>query len=226
MKTGKLREITEELRTVLTGRRRLVDSIVPPTLFLVMNALFGLEIAMWSALGVALTITVVRLVRGQSLRYALGGLGGVAIALLIAWWLGRAEGYFLPGMITGVLTVILCLASVVAGRPLVAWTSHLARRWPVGWYWHPRVRPAYSEVTLAWAVFFAVRSLLQCTLFQDQAAGLLAALNVVTGWPATIVLLVISYIYGTWRLRHLGGPSVEEFKSGAEPPWTGQRRGF
>jgi len=39
-------------------------------------------------------------------------------------------------------------------------------------------------------------------------------------------LLVISYLYGTWRLRHLKGPSVEEFKAGAEPPWTGQRRGF
>jgi hypothetical protein len=38
--------------------------------------------------------------------------------------------------------------------------------------------------------------------------------------------LVISYIYGTWRLKYLRGPSVEEFRAGAEPPWTGQRRGF
>jgi UPF0716 family protein affecting phage T7 exclusion len=58
------------------------------------------------------------------------------------------------------------------------------------------------------------------------AAGFLAFLNVITGWPATIGLLVASYIYGTWRLRTLGGPSVDEFRSGAEPPWQGQRRGF
>jgi hypothetical protein len=38
--------------------------------------------------------------------------------------------------------------------------------------------------------------------------------------------LIASYLYGTWRLRNLGGPSVEEFKSGAEPPWEGQQRGF
>jgi hypothetical protein len=116
--------------------------------------------------------------------------------------------------------------SVIAGRPLVAWTSYVARRWPLDWYWHPKVRPAYNEVTLAWTVFFAIRLGLQWSLFQEQAAGLLGIIQVVTGWPATIALLVISYLYGTWRLRNLKGPSVEEFRAGAEPPWTGQRRGF
>jgi hypothetical protein len=67
---------------------------------------------------------------------------------------------------------------------------------------------------------------LQWSLFQEQAAGFLGIIQVVTGWPATIALLVVSYLYGTWRLRYLKGPSVEEFKAGAEPPWTGQRRGF
>jgi len=70
------------------------------------------------------------------------------------------------------------------------------------------------------------RTVFQFSLFQDKAAGLLAAVNLVTGWPATILLLVISYVYGTWRLRHLEGPNVEEFRAGAEPPWAGQRRGF
>jgi hypothetical protein len=226
MITGKVRELIEEFRTVFTGRSNLIDSIVPPVIFLIVNALLNFEVAMWSSLAVALLITVFRLSRRQPLRYALGGIGGVALAILVAQLLGRAEGYFLPGMITGGLTVIGCLLSVLAGRPLVAWTSYIARRWPLDWYWHPKVRPAYGEVTLAWAVFFALRLGLQWSLFQEQAAGLLGIIQVVTGWPATIALLVISYLYGTWRLRHLKGPSVEEFKAGAEPPWTGQRRGF
>ena len=50
--------------------------------------------------------------------------------------------------------------------------------------------------------------------------------QLLTGWPATILLLIASYLYGTWRLRKLGGPSVEEFKAGTEPPWEGQQRGF
>ena len=226
MKTSKVRELVEEFRLVFTGRSNLIDSIVPPVIFLIINALLGFEYAMWGSLAIALLITVVRLGRRQSLRYALGGVGGVILAIMITQLLGRAEGYFLPGILTGGLTVIGCLVSVIVGRPLVAWTSYVARRWPLDWYWHPKVRPVYNEVTLAWAVFFTIRLGLQWSLFQEQAARLLGVIQVVTGWPATIALLVVSYLYGTWRLRNLRGPSVAEFRSGAEPPWTGQRRGF
>jgi hypothetical protein len=226
MKTDKLGELVEEFRTVFTGRSNLVDSILPPIIFLIINALLGFDYAMGGSFIVALMITIARLYRRQPLTYAFGGIGGVVLAILIAKRLGRAEGYFLPNIITGALTVIFAVASVVAGRPLVAWTSYIARRWPLDWYWHPKIRPAYSEVTLAWALFFAIRLLLQISLFQVEAANRLAIVNVVTGWPATIALLVVSYLYGTWRLQHLRGPSVEEFREGAESPWTGQRRGF
>ena len=75
-------------------------------------------------------------------------------------------------------------------------------------------------------VFFGLRLLFQFNLFQQEAASLLGIFQFLTGWPATIILLIVSYLYGTWRLRNLGGPSVEEFKSGVEPPWEGQQRGF
>jgi hypothetical protein len=223
---SRLRELVEEFRTVFAGRGNLVDSILPPVIFLIVNAIWGLEYAIWGSLALALLITIVRLVRGQSLRYAFGGLGGVIIAILLARLLDRAAGFFLPNIITGMLTIVACGASAVAGRPLVAWTSHLARRWPLDWYWHPRVRPAYTEVTVAWAVFFALKLLPQVLLFRGARAATLAVVNILTGWPATIVLLALSYLYGIWRLQQLRGPSVEEFKAGAEPPWSGQRRGF
>lgn len=226
MKTGKSRELVDEFRTVFAGRGHLADSIIPPVIFVIVNVLLGLQYAVWGSLAVAMVITTLRLARREPAGYALGGVGGVVLAILVAWWLGRAEGYFVPSIVTAGATVVAAVASVLAGRPLVAWTSHVYRRWPVHWYWHPQVRPAYSEVTWLWAFFFALRLLLQLTLFQGQASGLVAVLNVLLGWPATIALLVVSYLYGTWRLRQLGGPSVEEFKAGAEPPWKGQQRGF
>jgi hypothetical protein len=222
----KVREILEELRMVLAGRSDLLDSILPPLLFVLLNAIWGLQVAIWASLGLAILIAFFRLFRRQSLLYALGGAGGVAFAAAIAYLLGRAEGFFLPSIVSGAFTVLLCLVSVLVGRPIVAYTSFVARRWPLGWYWHPKVRPAYSEVTWLWIVFFGLRLLLQFNLFQQAAAGLLGIVQLLTGWPATIILLIASYMYGTWRLRNLGGPSVEEFKSGAEPPWEGQTRGF
>lgn len=221
---SKLRELVDEFRAVFRGRK-VLDSLLPPLLFLLLNAWLGLGWAAAGALLLAATFSLWRLAKRQPLGYALGGLGGVALAIAIALLLGRAEGYFLLGILGNGGTLLLALVSVLLRRPLVAWTSHLARRWPRDWYWHPRVRPAYSEVTLAWALFFALRLALQLSLFQGQAT-LLGLVQVLTGWPATIVLLVASYLYGTWRLRTLQGPSVDEFKAGAAPPWSGQRRGF
>jgi hypothetical protein len=226
VKTGKVRELTEEFRTVVAGRSNLTDSMVPPLVFVVINALSGLQYAIVGSLAFALLIALVRLSRRQPVMYALGGVGGVVLAAVVARLLGRAEGYFLPSIVTGGGTLVVCLLSILARRPMVAWTSHLARGWPLAWYWHPKVRPAYSEVTWLWVLFFAVRLLLQFALFQGAAPELLAVVNVAMGWPTTVVLLVVSYLYGTWRLRHLNGPSVEEFQQGTEPPWTGQQRGF
>jgi hypothetical protein len=222
----KLREIVEELRMVLAGRSSFLDSLLPPLFFVLVNVIWGAQVAIWASLGLAVAIAVYRLLRRQSLLYALGGAGAVALAALIAHLLGRAEGFFLPTILSGAFTVLLCLVSVLAGRPIVAFTSFVARRWPLKWYWHPKVRPAYSEVTWMWVVFFGLRLLLQFNLFQEEAASLLGVVQFLTGWPATIILLIISYLYGTWRLGNLGGPSVDEFKAGAEPPWQGQKRGF
>ena len=181
---------------------------------------------MWASLGPAVLIAALRLWRGQSLLYALAGIGSVGLAIFIVWLLGRSEGYFLPNLVSGGMTLALSLVSLLIRRPFVAWTSFIARRWPLDWYWHPRVRPAYSEVTLAWTVFFAVRLFWQVSLFQAQATSQLAIINALLGWPALIILLIFSYLYGTWRLGNLNGPSIEEFRKQVPPPWEGQKRGF
>jgi hypothetical protein len=222
---NRLREIGEELRTVLAGRSNLADTIVPPLVFAIANGLFGFDAALLSSLAVSALITLWRLAHHQPLLHAFGGLGGVALAVLLARVLNRAEAFFLPGFINEAATIILCLASLIVRRPLVAWTSHLARGWPLAWYWHPRVLPAYSEVTGIWMLFFALRFVLGFWILRNNPA-ILGIVSVAMGWPLTIILLVASYLYGLHRLRQLRGPSTGEFQAGAPPPWQGQSRGF
>ena len=221
----KARELLEEFRAV-AGKVGLLDTILPPVLFLLLNGLAGFNAAMIGALGLSFVIAVLRLRRGQSLLYALAGLGSVGFAIALAFLLGRSEGFFLPGIVNGGVTVALALVSLLIRKPMVAWTSYLARRWPLDWYWHEKVRPAYTEVTVAWLLYFSAKLFWQVSLFQGNAVDELTLVNTLTGWPATIALLIFSYLYGTWRLAQLRGPSVEEFRNGAPAPWSGQRRGF
>jgi len=224
-KQSKTRELLEEFRSV-TGKVGLLDTILPPVLFLALNNFAGFQIAMFGALAISITIGILRLLRKQSLIYAFAGVGSVGLAIAVAYLFGRSEGYFLPGIVNGGITIALAFASLVIHKPMVAWTSYLARRWPLEWYWHVQVRPAYTEVTMVWTLFFALRLWWQVALFQGQDIGQLTLVNTITGWPATILLLIFSYLYGTWRLAQLHGPSVEEFRNNSPAPWQSQRRGF
>ncbi len=224
--SSKFKELLQELQAVVFGRRGIIDVVLPPLWFLVLVRWADFRTAIWGSLSLAILLLLWRLVRRQSVMTALAGVGGVLLSMLLMQILNREEGFFLPNILTGMGMVILAVGSILAGKPMVAWTSYLARRWPRNWYWHPQVRPAYTEVTWFWAIFFFVRVVAQLNLLRLQQAEQLAGLNLFLGWPATLLLLIFSYLYGTWRLRRLQGPSVAEFQQNAEPPWQSQQRGF
>jgi hypothetical protein len=224
---SKLKELQEEFASVLTGRgSRLIDSFFPPVVFLIVNAVSNVNAALWSALGIAGIFAAYRILKKENLTYALGGLGGTLLAAVFVKLSGSGTGFFLPGFVSGATTVILCVVSVAFNRPLVAWSSFITRRWTLEWYWHPNVLPAYNEVTILWAVAFSARLTFEFWLYQQDALGALGTVRILLGWPFIVLLLIVSYLYGLWRLGTLKGPSVDEFKAGKTPPWEGQKRGF
>ncbi len=111
-------------------------------------------------------------------------------------------------------------------KPLAAWMSHLTRGWTLEWFWRKDVRPAYTEVTIFWGGFFSFRLLIEIYLLLRGNVIQLFWSKTLLGLPAIVVVLIITYIYGIWRLHQLGGPGIEEFTKGKEPPWKGQNRGF
>ena len=181
---------------------------------------------MLGALGLAVFLTGLRIIKGQSWYYALGGLLGVGVAAGLALLTRDAASYFIPAIIGSGLVFLVTIISSLIGKPLAAWLSHLTRGWPLDWFWRGDVKPAYQEVTWVWALLTAMRLAIQVLLYQRGDAAALGWANVLLGWPVTIAVLVLSYIYGIWRLRQLGGPGVHEFRESKEPPWEGQTRGF
>jgi hypothetical protein len=182
--------------------------------------------ATFSALGLAALLTILRLIRKQSWMYALSGLGLTLLAAGLAWFTQNATSFFLPGLLTSGTLLIAALVSIWKGKPLAAWSSHLTRAWPQAWYWQPNICPAYMEVAWMWVAFISARLAAQIILFLQGNANLLGWANILLDWPVTIVVLILSYIYGTWRLAKLGGPGVEEYLAHQPPPWKGQKKGF
>lgn len=224
--TERITELREELSGLFTGDRTVGDSALPPILFVAVNALVGLGPALIAALTLGAVITLIRLRRGGTLTYALGGIGAVVVAVVFVLRSGRAEGYFLPNILSNAGYAVAGLASILARRPVTALASWFLHRWPLDWYWRDDVRPAYSEVAWFWVIYWALRSSVQAVLYADGRTELLAAVRVISGLPVGVPLLIASYLYGTARLRRLGGPSVTEHVAGAEPPFEGQARGF
>jgi len=219
-------ELLEEFRSVVSGRVPLLDVIFPPLLFTVLHGPLALNLALVISLLSSLALVGYRLVKQESFGYATGGLAAILLAAGLAWITQSAAGYYLPGILTSGLTTLLCLISLTAKKPFAAWSSHLTRNWPLAWYWHERIRPAYAEVTLGWTVFFGAQFAIQGYYYLQGSTGSLGWIQILTGWPALVLILAASYLYGLRRLDDLHGPSVEEFETGSPPPWDGQRRGF
>jgi hypothetical protein len=222
----KINELLEELRTVFSGPAKTMDTIIPPLLYALVNMLVGLYPATVAALVFAALLTAFRLIRKQSWLYAFSGLALTFLAAGLAWYTQNAASFFLPDLLTSGFLLAAALLSIWAGKPLAAWSSHLTRAWPKEWYWLPNIRPAYTEVTWMWAALIAARLIVQYTLYQQANVSLLAWVSGLLGWPVTIAALVVSYLYGIWRLAKLGGPSVEEYLSKQPAPWKSQRKGF
>jgi hypothetical protein len=103
----------------LGGWRGMVDATLPTIAFIVANSLGGLRTGIWAALGFALVLFALRLVRRESVQQAFSGLFGVAIAVAIAAASGQARDFFVIGIIRNAAIGVVLLGSIPLRRPLV-----------------------------------------------------------------------------------------------------------
>ena len=219
-----IKEIAQELKRVVTGKT--VDAMIPPFLYIIANTFLELRMAVLLSLTASVALVLLRLAQKKSWKYAFSGFLGMLIAACFALIADNAANYYTPKLLSSLGLMALSLISLLAKKPLVAWLSHLSRGWELSWFWRSDIRPAYTEVTFFWFLLFTARALLQFFLLTSENIAGLFILNTLLGLPVTLTILILSYIYGMWRLKHLGGPSIEEHRNGLPKPWKGQSRGF
>lgn len=222
MKT--LQILKEEFLRVYSSKT--ADAIFPPIIFVFIQSFYGLKIGLYAAISIAGILALYRIIKGQKVVYALFAIFAVAFAGGYAFYTGNAKSFFLPKIINAGLGAGLTLLSVLLKRPLAAYLSHLSRAWPIKWFWRKDIKPAYTEVTLMWALLFSLKLLVLFTLYNSGEVTNLLWVNILLGTPATVTVLLLTYLYGSARLKRLKGPSIEEFLENKKPPYLGQNRGF
>ena len=62
-----------------------------------------------------------------------------------------------------------------------------------------------------WALLFSLKLIVLFTLYNSGQVTNLLWINIILGTPATVVVLLLTYLYGSARLKRLKGPSIDEF---------------
>lgn len=220
----RLKDLYQEIKRLISSRT--LDAVIGPAIFLLAYSGAGLARAIFYSFLFSLATAFIRYQRKETSAYAFLGLAGSLITAGLAYLSNNLNNFFLGGILSNGGLFLLALLSMVIRRPLAALASHLSHAWPLDWYRRADVSPAYRQVTIFWALYFLLRFAIQLFFFQEALFSDLVLARTVLGWPATLLVLISSYFYGGYRLRKLGGPSVEEYKQMSPPPYQGQSKGF
>lgn len=174
------------------GIRGLVFSSIPILAFVPVNQIWGLQVAIWSALGVAVAMLLWSLVRRENPQPAISGFIGVAICVFIAWRTGSAKGYFLYGIITQAVYGGVFAISALARWPLVGVIWGFLDGRGMVWRRNRQARRWYALATWVWAALFAIRAVLQYVLYLNDEVNWLGAARIAMGWPLALAAFVVT----------------------------------
>ncbi len=191
------KEPEQTLLEQMGGVAGLAYSAVPILVFVLVNSMVGLTPAIWAAMGVAVGIAVLRVVRKEPLQPAISGLIGVAACSFIAYRSGDAKGFFLLGIWTNLIYGGVFLVSILARWPLVgvAWSALNG----LGFAWRKQRRAliGYDVATFAWTLVFAAKYVVQQWLYASDETGWLAFARIAMGYPLAALALIVT----VWAIR-------------------------
>jgi hypothetical protein len=184
----------------------IIASTIPVAVFVVVNIVATLQLALIAALAAGVGIAIWRIVRKQPLQPAVSGLFGVGIAAFIAYRTGEARGFYLPGLIYSAVLGLAFLVSVIVRWPLAGVIWHGINGDGQSWRRDPRLLRAYTWASLLWTLVFAARLVVQGLLYNADATTWLGIARLAMGYPLVGVAL-LGTVWAVSRARRLPNPA-------------------
>jgi hypothetical protein len=181
------------------GVRGMVETSLPGVAFVTTYVISGSEVGVSAgvAVGLALALAVARFARRETPQYALSGLFGIAIAAFLATKTGKAENFYLPGLLYNAGYASLFLISIAIRWPLVG--VLLAQlQGDRNWREDPERMSSYTRASWLWVGLFLFRLAVQLPLYLTHEPVALGITRTAMGIP-----LFALGIWWTWRMvRH------------------------
>lgn len=195
----------EKILAAMGGRRGLLDSGLPPLIFLVaFNVTKDIESSAGFALVLLVGVVVYRLIRRQQIQYAISGIIGVFICAWLANSTGQAQDFYLPGLLTNLVYGTVYLITILIRYPLIGLVVGPLIGENLRWRKDPARRALYTKATWLWVGLFGLRVLIQYPLYLSGSVNALGTARFIMGYP-----LFIFTAWLTWQIIK-GGPRLSE----------------
>lgn len=199
------------LDRAIGGWRGMVDSGLPTAVFVAAYTISSqqLAVSLIAAVGVALTLAIIRLVQRRSLQQVAAGFAGVAIAAAFSAFTGRAEDFFLPGVITNAVYGVAFFISILVGWPLLGVIVGFLTGQGTRWRASRDLRRVFAAASWIWVGLFFGRLVIQVPLYLGGEVELLGVVRIVLGWPAFIFAAYVTYRVLAPTYRQMRGESTQ-----------------
>ncbi|MCY1140241.1 DUF3159 domain-containing protein [Actinoplanes sp. Pm04-4] len=203
--------MSEQISEQLGGVRGLIESSLPVLAFVALNVILGDTVvglekrtALYWAIGgavfSALAIGAFRLARKQPVRHAVNGLFGIAIGAFLAWRTGKAEDFYLPGILLTFAQAAALLVSVLVRKPIIGYVwGVMANKGRQDWFGNARLFRTFQWLTLVWVASLSVRAGIQFVLYQMGEANALGIARILISWP----IYAATFAFTAWAIHRV-----------------------
>ena len=193
----------------LGGTKGLIDSGLPALVFLVsFNFTKDVTQSSYYALALSLVLTLLRLVKRETIQHAISGVIGVAVCAWLANRSGKAEDFYLPGLWTNAIYGAAYLISIIVRWPVIGLVIGPLLEENLRWRKDPARTRVYIKATWLWVAMFAIRLIVQYPLYLSGNVNVLGTARLIMGYP-----LFIATAWLTWIVIKSGPKLQEDLKS-------------
>src|SRR5919202_5578939 len=201
------------LQAMIGGPRGLAESVLPMTVFtLVWAFTHDVRTSVLAALVPAVLFTLWRLAAREPVTQALGGLLGIGLGAGIALFTGRAQDFFVPGIVKNLGFGALYAISSLVRYPLIGLLLGFTLGEELHWRRVPARMRVYQQATWVWVAVFAVRALVQGRLYVQGDPTTIGFVNLILGLPLFGLAVAL-----TWLLVRRVPPARPEPEAPAPP---------